>query len=161
MAIRMEYSRLYPDSKALQTLKSKGVKLAVVTSAAKRAADVDLGLIKGRIGSRIFDATVGVSHEPSYPPKPDPAAINACLERLSVGPEETFGVGNSAKDLEAYRRAGVFDILLDRGEGADSPAEAEAEHSMKITSLEELVPEVIVWGRLSRVFGRRVRPWPR
>ncbi len=156
MAIRMKHSHVQPDARVLQVLKSKGVKLGLVTSAVKRAADVDVGIIKGKIGSRIFDEIVMPSYEPTLPSKPDPGSVMACVERLAVQPGETFGVGNSAKDLEAYRAAGVFDILVDRLGSAD---DEDIEPSLRISSLEELIPLVLRRGRLSRLLPGRKSPY--
>lgn len=159
MAIRMRYSRVQPDAQSLQVLKRKGVKLAVVTSAVKRAADVDVGIIKGKIGSRIFDEIVMPSYEPALPPKPDPGAIKACMERMSVSPYKTFGVGNSEKDIVTYQSAGVFDILIERP-GTSSLgstwSDEEVTPSMKILSLDDLIPVVIQRGRISRLFRSTV-----
>jgi len=159
LSIRMRYSQVQPDARALQVLKGKGVKLAVVTSAVKRAADMDVGIVKGRIGSRIFDEVVMPSYEPILAPKPDPASIKACMARMSVSPEETFGVGNSDRDISAYKAAGVFDIHIERPGALDiSSWEGKVIPSMKISSLEELIPLVIQRGRISRLLRRRLAP---
>jgi phosphoglycolate phosphatase-like HAD superfamily hydrolase len=150
MAIRMKNSYIQPDAQYLQRLKKLGVKLGVVTSAVKRAADVDIGIIKGKIGSRIFDEVVMASYEPALSQKPDPGSVIACMERLSSRPEVTFGVGNSGRDIEAYKAAGIFDVLIDRGDrGYDGP-----EPSMRITSLGDLPAFVVERGSLSRLLGR-------
>jgi len=154
MSIRLRYSHVLPDATALQVLKRKGVMLGVVTSAPKRAADVDVGIIKGKIGSRIFDEIVIPSYEPALPSKPDPAAVRACMDRMGVRPEETFGVGNSARDILAYKRAGILDILIERpGEAArlDPELGEGPTPSVKITSLQELIPLVVRRGRISRL----------
>ncbi len=150
MAIRMKHSYIQPDAAYLQRLRKLGVKLGVVTSAVKRAADVDIGIIKGKIGSRIFDEVVMASYEPALSQKPDPGSVIACMERLSANPEVTFGVGNSDRDIEAYRAAGIFDILIARGE----VEYAGPEPSMRISSLGDLVPFVVERGSLSRLLRR-------
>jgi phosphoglycolate phosphatase-like HAD superfamily hydrolase len=157
MATRMEYSSVQPDAVALQHLKKRGVKLGLVTSAVKRAADVDVGIIKGKIGSRIFDEVVMPSYEPTLKQKPDPGAVKACVERLGVSPEESFGVGNSERDIEAYRSAGVFDILIDRGDGNKMYYEGQGP-SLVISDLRELLSLVLQRGRISN-WLRRKEPW--
>jgi phosphoglycolate phosphatase-like HAD superfamily hydrolase len=157
MAIRMRYSHVQPDASALQILKKRGVKLGLVTSAVKRAADVDVGIIKGKIGSRIFDDVVMPSYEPSLVPKPDPGAITACIERLNISPAEAFGVGNSERDIEAYQAAGVFDILINRPNSQKLYYEGP-KPSMEISDLEELLPLVLKRGRISNWLRRR-EPW--
>jgi len=155
MEFRLKYSRVHADVEALRILKAKGVKLAIVTSAAKRAADVDVGILKGRIGSRTFDEVVMPSYEPSLDPKPDPSAIQACVERLSVDPGEAFAVGDSERDIRAYQMAGVLDILLVRDD--DEEVEMSVEPSVVIGDLFELVDLVIERGWLSRLFRRKVQ----
>ncbi len=150
MAIRMKHSYIQPDAPYLQQLKKLGVKLGVVTSADKRAADVDIGIIKGKIGSRIFDEVVMPSYEPALSQKPDPGSVIACMERLSASPEVTFGVGNSDRDVQAYRAAGIFDILIARGDQEYSGPEP----SMRISSLGDLVPFVLERGAISRLLRR-------
>ena len=157
MAIRMKHSRVQNDAGALQHLKKRGVKLGLVTSAVKRAADVDVGIIKGKIGSRIFDEIVMPSYEPTLAQKPDPGAISACIERLEVTPAEAFGVGNSERDIEAYRAAGVFDILINRPEGQKMYYQGPTP-SMEISNLDELLPLVLKRGRISHWLRRR-DPW--
>ncbi len=153
MQVRMDCSRVQPDAGALRILKEKGVKLAVITSAPKRAADVDIGILKGRIGSRIFNEVVMPSYEPTLSGKPDPSSVEACLERLSVSPQEAFGVGDSERDLETYQAAGVLDVLLDRS-GNSSEIDMSIEPSVIIQGLEELLPLVVERGILSRIFNR-------
>jgi phosphoglycolate phosphatase-like HAD superfamily hydrolase len=157
MSIRLKHSHVQPDAAALQILKKRGVKLGLVTSAVKRAADVDVGIIKGKIGSRIFDEVVMPSYEPTLVPKPDPGAITACVERLNISPAEAFGVGNSERDIEAYQAAGVFDILINRPNAQKLYYEGP-KPSMEISNLEELLPLVLRRGRISHWLRRR-EPW--
>ncbi len=160
LEIRARYSRVQPDARALQVLKSRKVKLAVVTSASKRAADMDVGMVKGKIGSRIFDEIVIPSYEAFMAPKPDPEPIWACVERLSVSPEETFAVGNSARDIASYKAAGVMDVLIDRRGDLDEeyPELEGIQPSRTISSLDELIPMAIRLGRLSRLLRRPLVP---
>ncbi len=160
LAIRMRYSQVQPDARVLRVLKSKGVKLGIVTSAVKRAADMDVGLLKGKIGSRIFDEVVMTSYEPTLAPKPDPSAIRACMARMSVSPDQTFGVGNSDRDIAAYKAAGILDILIERPGALEMGASVERglKASIKISSLEELIPIVIQRGWVSRLLWRRPVP---
>ncbi len=159
MRARMAHSHVHRDAAALQVLKKRGVKLGLVTSSAKRAADVDVGIIKGKVGSRVFDEIVMPSYEPNLAAKPDPASVIACLERLRVPPEEAFGVGNTERDISAYRSAGVFDILIDRPNAYKSAAYDGPEPSMRIMNLGELVPLIVQRGRLSLFLRRKPLVW--
>lgn len=160
MAIRMKHSHVCPDGAALQILKKKGVKLGLVTSAVRRAADVDVGILKGKVGSRIFDEIVMPSYEPTLPGKPDPAAVLACLERMGAAPEEAFGVGNSERDIRAYRSAGAFDILIERPNAYRGRAYDGPEPSMRILHLGELLPLVLRSGKISKLLRRTPPSWP-
>ncbi len=150
LEIRVRHSRLQPDAHALRYLKKAGMRIGVVTSSPKRAADVDIGLLKGKIGSRIFDEVVIPSYEPNLPHKPDPEPILTCLERLSVQPGEAVGVGSSERDIAAYRGAGVLDILVQREDRQDSE---KVEASIIISNLFELAPILVNKGWASSVFG--------
>jgi len=150
LEIRMRHSHLQPDAHVLRYLKRAGVRIGVVTSSPKRAADVDIGLVKGKIGSRVFDEVVIPSYEPNLPHKPDPRPVLTCLERLSVRPSEAVGVGSSQRDIIAYRRAGILDVLVERRRLApqDRP-----EASVVVSNLLELAPILVERGWLSRVLG--------
>lgn len=56
-----------------------------------------------------------VTGSSNHPPKPDPAAFLAILEKERVLPEEALFVGDSEVDLETARRAGVEAVLIAHG----------------------------------------------
>jgi phosphoglycolate phosphatase len=50
---------------------------------------------------------VVIGFKQGYPPKPDPAMLNAALEKIGVGPGEAAMVGDTPIDVAAARAAGV------------------------------------------------------
>ena len=49
-----------------------------------------------------------------------------CLKTLAIRPHEAMFVGNSEEDIHAAKEAGVFDILIERGEhGFEGPEPTE------------------------------------
>ncbi|MCL5773358.1 MAG: HAD family phosphatase [Firmicutes bacterium] len=93
----------YPDTgNLLAYLKSKGLKICLVSNASQASAPV---LSKVNL-ERYFDAVVfsfqiGIT-------KPEPAIYHEALKRLDVKPEEALFVGDGAsEELEGAERAGI------------------------------------------------------
>lgn len=102
--------RLFPDViPALETLKSRGLKLAVASSSVTERIVEFLGYF-GVLG--YFDALSGV--EPGVKGKPAPDVITRVLGRLGVSPDKAVYVGDRLVDCIAARSAGVEFILIDR-----------------------------------------------
>lgn len=129
---RKLYTRKFPDVDLLNELKQKEFKLGVVTGGSPHVMDVNLDIL----GRQYFNGWVSANPfaTPPLPPKPDPTGLYRCLEMLGVKPSEAFYVGNGEEDVGAAQNAGVFDVLMLRGE--HEPPKVNA--SMRITTLYEL-----------------------
>lgn len=106
---RLNYVEPYDDIGVLCELKSGGVKIGVVTSSIKQIADAEVDLLRVQ-----FDYVVSLNREICY--KPNPAGLLLCSERLGIGPTEATYTGNAREDVEAARNAGMFDVVVNRGE---------------------------------------------
>ena len=107
---RRESIILYDDIDFVRKLRPQNKKVGSVTNAPENIASINLHMI----GLSYFDAIV--TGEAGVPSKPDPAGILLCLEKLRVPPERAAFIGNSDEDILAAKAAGVYDILIDRGE---------------------------------------------
>ncbi len=98
--------RLFPGVlQALERLRERGVKLAVVTTKHVEAATRTLH----RTGlDRLLDAVVTGDQCRSYKPHPEPYITGA--QRLGVQPEECAGVGDSPHDIVSAREAGAVTV---------------------------------------------------
>ncbi len=128
--LREKYSSAYEDVWVLNELKSKGLKLGIVTMAPKRISDPEMALLNLE-----FDAIVNANSAYGIKPKPDPQGINACLEMLGESADKAFFVGNTVQDIQAGKAANVYDILVDREEYSFPGIQA----SLTIKSLEKLL----------------------
>lgn len=99
---------LFPHVKeTLFFLKSKGIKMAVVTT--KKTELVSM-LLKALEINDLFDFVVGgdkVSKD-----KPDPEGINLAIKKLNAKREHTAMVGDSKFDVLAGKKAGVKTIAV-------------------------------------------------
>lgn len=87
----------------LGRLRSRGLKLAVVTDATRENADARL---KKTGLARYFDLVIALEDTGKRKPSPDP--LRLALERLGVMPEEAIFVGDSlARDVAAGKALGV------------------------------------------------------
>lgn len=89
-------------ARMLQELRSKGIRLGVVTGKSRRAFEISsqaLGL------PDVWDAVV--TGDDVDRPKPDPEGIHRALRLLDVPKEHALFLGDSAADIEAGRRAGI------------------------------------------------------
>ncbi len=135
-ARREQWTRVFPDVGYLATLKEMGYKIGAVTGGSPHVMEVNINLL----GKEYFDVTVSANPQaaPPLPPKPNPAGLNTCLQKLDVRPDEAFYVGNGEEDVGAAKRAGMLDVLILRGEHAPPTAA-----SVTITSLYCLRP--LLW----------------
>ncbi len=129
---RRIYTRKFLDVDFLDELKVEGYKIGAVTGGSPHIMDVNLETL----GRHYFDAFVSANPtaDPPLPPKPNPVGLQRCMDMLGVTPLEAFFVGNGEEDVGAAQNAGVFDVLILRGEH-EPP---KVNHSMRITSLYEL-----------------------
>jgi phosphoglycolate phosphatase len=100
-------SHLYPHVRqSLVTLRSRGVKLAVVTNKEDRFTQIVLNAHQLR---PLLDRVV--SGDTLATKKPDPAGIASCLAQFNVPPQRALFVGDSSIDAAAARNAGVATAL--------------------------------------------------
>jgi len=113
-------SRPYPHVReVLQALRSRGVRLAVVTNKEGRYTHTVLaahGL------QPLFDRVVSGDTLPTK--KPDPAGVRSCLAQFGVPPARALFVGDSSIDVATARNAGVPVWALPYGYNMGQPIEA-------------------------------------
>jgi putative hydrolase of the HAD superfamily len=123
----------YPDAApALGRLRQLGIRTAVVSnwdvSLPGVLADVGLG---GLVDGVVVSAAEGVK-------KPDPAIVEAALERLRCPARAALMVGDSPEtDVAAARAAGVRPVLLDRVDAAAGTAGVD--RILTLAELDELL----------------------
>lgn len=109
--VPMEYKglRLFPGAReVLESLRGLGIKLGVASNRrnvlpALEATDI----------ARYFDSVVGL--QDVVLPKPSPDVVVESMERLGVGSEETWYVGDTADDMRTAVAAGVRGIGVESG----------------------------------------------
>jgi phosphoglycolate phosphatase len=112
---------LYPGVAAgLAELKSRGLRLAVVTGKAQDGADstVDAAGLRPYL-----DVVLGYTSVAN--PKPAPDIALAALERLRIPPPEAAVVGDASHDLMMARAAGVRSIAVTYGAQPEAALRAE------------------------------------
>ncbi|HAX02149.1 MAG: hypothetical protein A2Y45_09635 [Tenericutes bacterium GWC2_34_14] len=88
----------------LETLKSKGFKLAVVSNKFEH-------LVQGlndEVFKHLFDASIGEVH--GIPIKPAPDMVYKALNLLDVKPEEALFVGDSEVDIDTANNAQIISV---------------------------------------------------
>lgn len=117
----------YPETiQALEQLKSKGIKIALISNTFKRSVD---GLLEKLGMDRLFDV-VCWSYEEGHL-KHDTQLIEIALEKLGVSKEDAVMVGDSMEtDIAGAEKAGVTPVLVDR--------KGTREYANKVQSLTEL-----------------------
>lgn len=90
---------------ALETLKSMGMKLAVLSN--KPHAQT-VKVIQTLFGDELFDWVQG--QQDGIAKKPDPAGAFAITEAFGVKPEECMYVGDTNVDMMTGNRAGMFTV---------------------------------------------------
>ncbi len=123
----MMRGRLEPTRGAdalLQTLRSQGVPLALVTNKAEALAGAVLDLFGWRDS---FTMLVGHDSSTSHKPHPEPALM--ALAALACAPEHAAFVGDSVSDMKCGRSAGITTVVGLAGTStADELIEAGATH---------------------------------
>ncbi|WP_331460574.1 phosphoglycolate phosphatase [Halomonas sp. IOP_31] len=125
---------LYPGAReALEGLKSRGMRLALVTN--KPHAFI-APILAALALDGLFDVTLGGDSLPAK--KPDPAPLLHVAETLGVAPQAALMVGDSRHDIEAGRRAGFRTLAVPYGYNHGEPV-ADAGPDGLVESLIELV----------------------
>ena len=113
-------SQLYPQVReALTTLRSRGVKLAVVTN---KEARYTAAVLDSHQLTPLLDWVVSGDTLPTK--KPDPAGIASCLAQLGVPLHLALFVGDSSIDVATARNAGVAVWVLPYGYNMGQPIAA-------------------------------------
>jgi putative hydrolase of the HAD superfamily len=117
----------YPETiEALEMLKKKGIKIAIVSNTPKLSVD---GVLEKFGFDKLFDA-VCFSYETGYL-KTDPEMFDLALEKLGVSKEDAIMVGDSMEtDIAGAEKAGIMAVLIDR--------KGTREYVNKIKSLTEI-----------------------
>jgi putative hydrolase of the HAD superfamily len=103
--------QFYTDAKeTLTQLKSKQIKLGIVTNAVKK----DYDQILQKLGAELyFDVVVGL--DSCNKAKPNKEIFLYALKRLQLRPAEALFVGDSVeRDYEGAKRTGMKPLLIDR-----------------------------------------------
>jgi 2-haloalkanoic acid dehalogenase type II len=103
----------YPETiEALEALKKKGIKIAIVSNTPKLSVD---GILEKFGLDKLFDA-VCFSFDKGYL-KNDAELFDAALNDLGVGKDDALMVGDSMEtDIAGAENAGVTAVLIDRKE---------------------------------------------
>ena len=122
------FTQLLPKARPLpgavelvRFLKSKRILFGVATSGRRPEIDPSLNVLG------IGEETVVIQRKDVARAKPEPDLFLACQQRLGVGIEDCYVVGDAVWDLLAARRAGMLSIgLLSGGYGEDELSKAGA-----------------------------------
>ena len=132
-----DQTRLYPGvAEALSRLQAMGLSLGIVTN---KPGAFTQPLLKA-MGLADFMA-VSVSGDTLPVKKPDPAPLRHAAERLDVGVDHCWFVGDSRADADAAAAAGMPMIRVPWGYPGDADAFA-AHPDLPVMTFEELVDQV-------------------
>ena len=135
-AYREEEMFVFPGAHdAIDALKARGVKLALVTNG---AADTQRAKVERFALTHRFDH-IQIEGEHGFG-KPDERAYQHAMQALGVTAAETWMIGDNLEwEVEVPQRLGIFSIWIDvHGEGL--PAESTVKPDRIIRSLTELLP---------------------
>ena len=110
-AILLDNARAYDGiTEALEELKAKGIKLAVVTN---KPQDSAVLMVESVFGKNFFDAIVGATE--NAPKKPDPYSANKALGILKCKADESIYFGDSDIDVYTAKNAGIEAVACSWG----------------------------------------------
>lgn len=102
-SIKLNHAHPYDGIKEqLDILKSKGIKLAVVTNKPNVAA---VGMVEHVFGGNYFDCIIGAVD--GVPVKPEPDMVNKALKQLDCKPGEAIYFGDSEVDIRTGHNSNV------------------------------------------------------
>ena len=108
---RAEHARIVDSlPKILEDLKSRGIKIAVLTRNSKKATMRILGKY-----AQEFDDII--TRDDGFEPKPSPEAIFHLLSKYSVRGDECLVVGDYDYDIIAGKKAGCITVRIGNGSG--------------------------------------------
>lgn len=90
---------------ALDNIKDKGIKLAVVTNKPHISA---VKMVESLFGKGYFDVIIGATED--TPKKPDPYTTNIVLKKLDCLPKDAIFFGDSDVDIHTAKNAGVESV---------------------------------------------------
>lgn len=100
-----DFTTAYSGTKELlETLKEKGIKVAVVTNKAQGPAE----LVIDKFFGNAFDLIFG--QKPGIPAKPDPTAAIMAMKELSVNADECIFLGDSGVDVKTAVNSGAYPV---------------------------------------------------
>ena len=110
--VRARFTKPYDDVEFLKEVRKKGIKTGIVTGAPSHILELEVNML----GKENFDSIISAHRLNGIIPKPDPQGLMGCLNDLKVSQTKAIYLGNGDEDIQTARNAGVFDILIDRGE---------------------------------------------
>jgi phosphoglycolate phosphatase len=111
----LNHTRLYAGMVEVVDRARRYARVTVLTNKPTRPSE---RILEGLGVRDLFDEVIG--GDSPHPRKPDPAALQAMMQRAGVTPERTLMVGDSAIDRETARRAGTPCCLVTFGFGSHS-----------------------------------------
>jgi len=135
-AYRDEQMFVFPGAhEAIDEFKARGIRLALVTNgeAGQQRAKIERFALAHRFDHIQIEGEHGFG-------KPEEKAYLHAMDRLGVGPEDTWMIGDNLEwEIEAPQRLGIYSIWIDvHGDGL--PADTTVKPDRIIRSLTELVP---------------------
>ncbi len=108
---RAEHARIVPSlPKILEDLKSRGIKIAVLTRNSKKATM----RVLGKYAQKFDDI---ITRDDGFEPKPSPEAILHLLSKYDVRGDECLVVGDYDYDIIAGKKAGCITVRIGDGSG--------------------------------------------
>ncbi len=120
-------------SEVLNTLKNKGIKMAVLSN----KDDRHVKIIVRKLLPYIFEIYNGF--RPHFPHKPAPGAVLDIMDKLGVKPENTVYIGDSSVDVLTAQNAGVYSVGVAWGFAGVEPFKAIAPDKIFYTPEELLL----------------------
>jgi pyrophosphatase PpaX len=120
-------------SELLESLRARGLKVAVVTTRSQRSSTPSLersGLLS------LLDTVVSAEDVSRH--KPDPEPLRVALARLGVSPARAAMVGDTSADVDAGRAAGV-QVVVGVDFGSVGPAIADTNPDAVLSRLSDLI----------------------
>ena len=113
-----ELSQPYPTViETLDTLTNQGTVLCVVTN---KLENFSRSILESLNMNHFFAELIG--GDTADKPKPDPAPIDLCLERINVQRDQALFVGDSITDVTAARNANMKVVCMRDGYNHGTPA---------------------------------------
>ena len=110
-AVKMDHAHAYPGIQAaLDDLKTRGIRLGVVTN---KPAEAARGMVEQIFGKDYFDVVIGATDD--LPKKPDPTTVRMALKALGCTAKEAMYFGDSDVDMITGRNAGIETIGVSWG----------------------------------------------